>query len=107
MPWEPIIKSSPRGVVAPNLRNCEQARAASSWEEARSELYGLPGGGGLNIAREAVDCHAAGALHDKTAQVVGQRRFSQRFQLRAAAECFWPQWIDYCRSRKSYDQRRD
>jgi len=67
MPWEPIIKSSPRGGVAPNLRNYEQAREAFSWEEARSELDGLPGGGGLNIAHEAVDRHAAGALRDKTA----------------------------------------
>jgi acetyl-CoA synthetase len=67
MPWEPIIKSSPGGGVSPNLRNYEQAREAFSWEEARSELDGLPGGGGLNIAHEAVDRHAAGALHDKTA----------------------------------------
>jgi len=67
MPWEPIIKSSPRGGVAPNLRNYEQARATFSWEEARRELEGLPGGGGLNIAHEAVDRHAAGALRDKAA----------------------------------------
>ena len=67
MPWESIIKSSPRGEVAPNLRNYEQARATFSWEEARSELDGLPGGGGLNIAHEAVDRHAASALHDKAA----------------------------------------
>jgi acetyl-CoA synthetase len=67
MPWEPIIKSSPRGGVAPNLRIYEQARAAFSREEARSELDGLPGGGGLDIAHEAVDRHAAGAFHDKTA----------------------------------------
>ena len=67
MQWERIIKSSPRGGVAPNLRNYEQMRAAFSWEEARSELDGLPGGGGLNIAHEAVDRHAAGALRDKPA----------------------------------------
>ena len=67
MPWEPIIKSSPSGGVAPNLRNYEQARAAFSWEEARRELDGLPDGGGLNIAHEAVDRHAAGALRDKAA----------------------------------------
>ena len=67
MLWEPIIKSSPRGGVAPNLRNYEQARAAFSWEEARSELDGLPDGGGLNIAHEAVDRHAAGSLRDKAA----------------------------------------
>jgi acetyl-CoA synthetase len=67
MPWEPIIKSSHRGGVAPNLRNYEQAQATFSWEEARRELEGLPGGGGLNIAHEAVDRHAAGALRDKAA----------------------------------------
>jgi acetyl-CoA synthetase len=67
MPWEPIIKSSPRSGVAPNLRSYEQAREAFSWEEARSELDGLPGGVGLNIVHEAVDRHAAGALRDKTA----------------------------------------
>ncbi|MCI0392784.1 MAG: acetate--CoA ligase [Acidobacteria bacterium] len=67
MPWEPIIKSSPRGGVAPRLRNYEQARAAFSWEEARSELDGLPDGRGLNIAYEAVDRHAASALRDKVA----------------------------------------
>ena len=67
MPWEPIIKSSPDGRIAPNLRNYEQARATFSWEEARRELEGLPGGGGLNIAHEAVDRHAAGALRDKAA----------------------------------------
>ena len=31
-----------------------------SWERARGELDGLPGGRGLNIAHEAVDRHAAG-----------------------------------------------
>jgi len=67
MLWEPIIKSSPRGAAAPNLRNYEQARVAFSWEEARSELDGLPDGGGLNIAHEAVDRHAASAHRDKAA----------------------------------------
>ena len=67
MPLEPIIKSSPKGGVAPNLRNYGQARAAFSWEKARSELDGLPEGGGLNIAHEAVDRHAASSLRDKTA----------------------------------------
>lgn len=39
--------------VAPNLRDYEKTRAAFSWEAARAELAGLPGGG-LNIAWEAV-----------------------------------------------------
>jgi acetyl-CoA synthetase len=67
MLWEPIIKSSPKGEVAPNLRSYERARVTFSWEEARSELDGLPDGGGLNIAHEAVDRHAAGSLRDKAA----------------------------------------
>jgi acetyl-CoA synthetase len=71
MPWEPIIKSSSMrgraGGVAPNLRSYERARVTFSWEEARSELDGLPEGGGLNIAHEAVDRHAAGPLRDKAA----------------------------------------
>ncbi|HEY7250058.1 MAG TPA: acetate--CoA ligase [Methylomirabilota bacterium] len=44
----------------------EEARAAFSWEAARAELDGLPGGG-LNIAHEAVDRHARGAKADHVA----------------------------------------
>jgi acetyl-CoA synthetase len=44
--------------VAPN--------APLGWEAARRELCGLPGGG-LNIAHEAVDRHAAGARAGRTA----------------------------------------
>ncbi|MGZ4173796.1 MAG: acetate--CoA ligase [Solirubrobacteraceae bacterium] len=40
-----------------------RARAEFSWAEARERLDGLPGGG-LNIAHEAVDRHADGALSD-------------------------------------------
>jgi acetyl-CoA synthetase len=38
-----------------------EARASFSWERAREALDGLPGSGGLNIAHEAVDRHAAGS----------------------------------------------
>jgi acetyl-CoA synthetase len=38
-----------------------------SWEAARLELDGLPGGKGLNIAHEAVDRHAAGGRGDHLA----------------------------------------
>ena len=60
----------PRGgwPVAPNLTDYEAACAAFSWQEAeRRELSGLPGGAGLNIAHEAVDRHAYGALRDHAA----------------------------------------
>ncbi|MGZ5202087.1 MAG: acetate--CoA ligase [Ramlibacter sp.] len=43
--------------VQPNWVDYEGVRRAFSWENARSELAGLPGGG-LNIAFEAVERHA-------------------------------------------------
>jgi acetyl-CoA synthetase len=54
-----IVK--PRGAwrVAPNLQDYDAARASFDWAQARALLDGLPGGG-LNIAHEAVDRHAAG-----------------------------------------------
>jgi len=59
----------PRGgwAVTPNLVDYDAERARFSWEQARAELDGLPGGRGLNIAHEAIDRHAAGALRDRTA----------------------------------------
>ena len=53
--------------VAPNLLDYEKVCAGFSWDAARRELDGLPGGHGLNIAHEAVDRHAAGALRDHLA----------------------------------------
>ena len=47
MPWETIIKSERDWPVAPNLRSYETARAEFSWDAARRELDGLPGGAGL------------------------------------------------------------
>ena len=52
--------------VAPNFGDYDAQRRAFSWTDAARELAGLPGGG-LNIAFEAVDRHAAGALRDRTA----------------------------------------
>jgi len=60
MTWEPIRKSARDWPVAPNLGDYAKACAQFSWEGARRELDGLPGGLGLNIAHEAVDRHAAG-----------------------------------------------
>lgn len=59
MSWAAIAKAA-RQREGANLRDYEQARLAFSWDQARSELQGLPGGTGLNIAHEAVDRHAAG-----------------------------------------------
>jgi acetyl-CoA synthetase len=46
---------------APNLPDYPKARAGFSWHSVRSDLDGLPGGRGLNIAHEAVDRHAVGS----------------------------------------------
>jgi acetyl-CoA synthetase len=66
MNWQPISKSPASIRIAPNLADYDQARAMFSWEAIRAELGGLPGGG-LNIAHEAVDRQAAGALRDRVA----------------------------------------
>ncbi len=49
------------------LRIMSGARQTFTWEGARKELDGLPGGQGLNIAHEAVDRHANGPLRDHLA----------------------------------------
>ena len=46
--------------VLHNLQQYESAYQAFSWEEARTELAGLPMNNGLNIAFEAIDRHALG-----------------------------------------------
>ncbi len=61
----PVIKKTLHGV--PNLVDYDAACRIFRWEEARSELTGLPGGHGLNIAHEAVDRHAAGPRRDHVA----------------------------------------
>ena len=53
-----IRKRAGQQAVAPNLVDYAAARAGFSWDAARRELAGLPGGG-LNIAHEAVERHAA------------------------------------------------
>lgn len=65
--WEPIRKSATELRAQPNLADYETARQQFSWEAARCELNGLPTGGGLNIAYEAVDRHATGARRNKVA----------------------------------------
>jgi len=61
-----IRKGSASNRVSPNWNDYDGLRAAFSWKAARGELAGLPDGG-LNIAHEAVDRHASGALGAKTA----------------------------------------
>jgi acetyl-CoA synthetase len=58
--WPTIAKRG-RGEGAPaNVLDYQAARASFTWDKARANLDGLPGGRGLNIAHEAVDRHAAG-----------------------------------------------
>jgi acetyl-CoA synthetase len=53
--------------VAPNLADYDEEVKRFSWERARAELDGLPGGAGLNIAHEAVDRHARGPRAERVA----------------------------------------
>jgi acetyl-CoA synthetase len=62
-----IHKDKASLAVAPNLADYDAARAQFRWEAAREKLAGLPHGGGLNIAFEAVDRHAGGEAKDNIA----------------------------------------
>jgi len=55
-----IAKRPRRGAAAPAMADYVAERRRFSWQAARAELEGLPGGRGLNMAHEAVDRHAAG-----------------------------------------------
>ncbi|MBK4737589.1 acetate--CoA ligase [Noviherbaspirillum pedocola] len=61
-----IRKSLAEFPVAPNWTDYEAQRAGFSWDAARRTLAGLPGGG-LNIAHEAVERHAAGSGRERAA----------------------------------------
>ena len=62
-----VIKKTARDLrVPPNLSDYDAQCRDFSWKMARRALEGLPGGG-LNIAHEAVDRHAAGILRDQVA----------------------------------------
>ncbi len=54
-----IHKQDPALLAQANLRDYDAVYDSFSWDAARAELDGLPGGG-LNIAYEAVDRHLAG-----------------------------------------------
>jgi len=62
MPRPTVIRKAVSDLRSPpNLDDFKATRARFSWEAARQALAGLPQGG-LNIAYEAVDRHAAGPL---------------------------------------------
>ena len=52
--------------VRPNIGEYSDSLSGFSWQEFRSNLDGLPGGG-LNLAYEAIDRHAASHKRDKVA----------------------------------------
>jgi acetyl-CoA synthetase len=54
------------GGITPNWTDYDGLRNRFSWDQARRELEGLPGGG-LNIAWEAVERHARGAAASRVA----------------------------------------
>jgi acetyl-CoA synthetase len=62
-----LEKNGARLRVAPNLADYASAAASFSWNAARAELDGLPGGKGINIAHEAVDRHLAAGRGDAIA----------------------------------------
>ena len=65
MTWTPITKESSAFPVPPNLTDLERTRAVFSWEQVRSELYGLADS--VNIGGLAVDRQAIGPLGDRIA----------------------------------------
>jgi acetyl-CoA synthetase len=67
MEFKTIKKDPAAQTVTPNLINYEETYKNFSWDQIIRELDGLPDGGGINIAHEAVDRHANGPLKDKLA----------------------------------------
>ncbi len=67
MEFKTIKKDPDTWPVTPNLTNYPQVYTDFTWEQIYRELDGLPDGGGINIAHEAVDRHANGPLRDKVA----------------------------------------
>jgi len=54
-------------IPEPNLLDYDSLLRSFSWENEYKSLSGLPNGPGLNIAHEAVDRHATGALKNQVA----------------------------------------
>lgn len=83
---ERIVKDRARLKVAPNLADYDETCRRFTWAAARSLIDGLPHGG-LNIAHEAVDRHAAGAHAGKVAlRWLGRRGERREITYGALAE---------------------
>ena len=67
MDWMPIRKPLNSLAVMPNLVDYNKVFGDFSWAAVRREFEGLPLGGGFNLAHEAVDRHASGALRNHLA----------------------------------------
>jgi acetyl-CoA synthetase len=75
-----ITKHADRFRLAPNLADYDAVCREFRWDTARALLDGLPGGGGLNIAHEAVDRHANGARANEVAlRWLGRRGQTRSF----------------------------
>ncbi|HKI97770.1 MAG TPA: acetate--CoA ligase [bacterium] len=62
-----IRKQRSSDAPPPNLSDYEKVCRRFTWEAARAELAGLPGGAGLNMAHEAVTRHIAEGHGDRIA----------------------------------------
>jgi len=79
MEGDQIEKQPETFPVIPNLTDYEGIYKHFEWESVRAHFDGLPGGG-LNIAHEAIDRHAEGALAEKTALLwLGENGQKKRF----------------------------
>jgi acetyl-CoA synthetase len=67
LPSQRIVKQTSAQAVRPHLLDYDATVANFRWESAGQWLDGLPDGGGLNIAYEAVDRHVLHGLGGKTA----------------------------------------
>ena len=78
-------------LVEPNLMDYESTYNSFKWEDVEKEFDGLPSGG-LNIAHEAIDRHANGALSEKIALLwlgeKGERRTFTYLQMKKETSKF-------------------
>jgi acetyl-CoA synthetase len=78
-----IVKRQQEGHAEPNLVDYEEALTSFSWEEARKELDGLPGGRGLNLAHEALGRHVARG-HGGQRAIIWRGKKGERTEIRYA-----------------------
>ena len=62
-----IVKRASGWKLAPNMMKYTEDYYTFSWDQIRQSFSGLPDGGGLNIAHEAIDRHANGGRANQLA----------------------------------------